>query len=136
MTTAGTYKIEDRRDTVLNSSQPTQTTLRDTNSVSPANKVNQSCTTHDPCRIYMGQTGKGDEPVTDTHRRDVKNLAQLLWQLHMNEAARTNGLITASMYEFAKDALHKDIAKLSALCYNECHKAGGNSGFEVCTATA
>jgi hypothetical protein len=135
MTISGNQKIEDRRDTV-SSRRSLSTMLSDTGPVSPAIPSKHTGTTHTPSRIYMGQTGKGDEPVTDEHRKDVKGLAQLFWQLHMNEKARTSGLITSSMYEYAKDALHKEIAILEALCYNECHKAGGNSGFEICTATA
>jgi hypothetical protein len=135
MTTIGNQKIEDRRDTV-SSRRSFSTMLSDTGPVSPAIPSKQTGTTHNPSRIYMGQKGKGDEPMTDGCRKDVKDLAQLFWQLHMNEKARSSGLITSSMYEYAKNALHKEIAILEALCYNECHKAGGDSGFKICTATA
>ena len=73
--------------------------------------------------------------MSDEHLELVKDLAYLKWELLANELAKENGLITTSMYEFARDALQKEIAALEFLCYNHARE-GGNSGTEICTATA
>jgi len=70
----------------------------------------------------------------DDHLDRVRELAYLKWQLLANESARANGLITASMYEFARDTLQKDIASLEYLCYNVNSRGGSNSGIKICTA--
>lgn len=55
--------------------------------------------------------------MTNEHLNRVKDLAFLKLELAANESAKANGLITTSMYEFARDALKKDIASLETLCY-------------------
>jgi hypothetical protein len=132
MTTTNSQKLNDRRDTVLNISK---TTLVNVGAVSTVHLTKHACTTNRPSRIHMEQRDKGGEAVQDKHRDKVRDLAFLRWQLHANEGARASGLITAAMYEFARDALHKDIAILEALCYTDSHKVGGDSGFEVCSTT-
>ena len=74
--------------------------------------------------------------MTEEHHERVKELAYLKWELLANESAKKNGLITTSMYEFARDALQKDIAILEQLCYNVDDTGGGNRGIEICAATA
>lgn len=72
----------------------------------------------------------------DEHLDRVRELAYLKWQLLANEAARVDGLITASMYEFARDTLQKDIATLEYLCYNVNNRGGSNIGTKMGSATA
>lgn len=74
--------------------------------------------------------------MTDEHLNRVRDLAFLKWELAANESARANGLITTTMYEFARDALQKDIAALEKLCYTKVQNGGGSDGIEVHTATA
>lgn len=74
--------------------------------------------------------------MQDEHRERVEELAYLKWEFLANESARKDGVITAAMYEFARDALKKDIATLERLCYNIGKQGGGNDGIESCAATA
>ncbi len=69
----------------------------------------------------------------DEHLDRVRELAYLKWQFLANESAKANGLITASMYEFARDKLQKDIASLEYVCYNVNRIGGSNNGTKICT---
>lgn len=72
--------------------------------------------------------------MEDEQHDRVKKLAFLKWELLANESAKEKGMITAAMYEFARDALKKDIAALELLCYNGNCTGGGNNGIKVRTA--
>lgn len=64
--------------------------------------------------IYMGQ---GGDAVGESIRQEVEDLSFALWQQSANEKAYERGLITQSMYEYAKSELHRIIESLSSLCY-------------------
>lgn len=66
-----------------------------------------------------------------THLDRVRDLAFLKWELATNESAKADGLITTAMYEFARDALKKDIAFLEKLCYNSNQNGGDTSGIKT-----
>ena len=70
------------------------------------------------------------------HRERVENLAWLKWMLLANESAREKGLITDSMYGFAKKELQRDIGALEAICYNVNYKGDGGNGIKACAETA
>lgn len=74
--------------------------------------------------------------MKDEHLDRVRDLAFLKWELAANESAKANGLITTSMYEFARDVLKKEIVSLEILCYNTDRNGGDNSGIKVHAATA
>ena len=92
-------------------------------------------TISNPVCIGIKQTSKGGGAMGDEHLDRVRELAYLKWQLLANESARANGLITASMYEFARDTLKKDIASLEYLCYNVNSRGGSNIGIKIDSAT-
>lgn len=72
--------------------------------------------------------------MEDEQYARVRELASLKWELLENESARAEGLITVSMYEYARDALKKDIAALELLCYKGNCSGGGNNGIKARTA--
>ena len=49
---------------------------------------------------------------------EMSDLAFAHWQQHANEKAYGAKLITEAMYEFARDEIHKAIARLSQARHN------------------
>lgn len=74
--------------------------------------------------------------MTDKQRNRVEDLAFLKLELSLNESAKANGLITTSMYEYARDTLKKDIASLEILCYNTHQNGGDDSGIKTHSKSA
>ena len=74
--------------------------------------------------------------MTQKQRDRVRDLAFLKWELAANHSAKADGLITVSMYEFARDALQKEIAVLEKLCNGTSGNGGDNGGAKVHTAGA
>ena len=62
---------------------------------------------------------RGDTMVNDTMPPcETNDLAFAHWQQYANEKAYAAKLITKAMYEFARDEIHKTIARLSEVRYN------------------
>lgn len=74
--------------------------------------------------------------MTDERLDEVRDLAFLKWELVLNESAKTNGMITSPMYEYAREALKKEIAALEKICYTTNRKGDGDHGIEGHPATA
>lgn len=51
------------------------------------------------------------------NQKYIEDLAFVIWQYNANETAYDKKLITADMYEFAREKLQKRISNLSHLCY-------------------
>lgn len=62
--------------------------------------------------------------MTDRHPDWVKDLAFLQWELAANESARADGVITSAMYEYAREALRKEMASME----KSWEQGGGDDG--------
>ena len=58
-----------------------------------------------------------DTAKTSTYE-NVETLAFTYWQYNANEKAYEKGMITKTMYEYAREELCKSIDRLSKACYS------------------